>query len=311
MAKAELHAILPNLANIVQQKMNHSLLPDTLQKIITKARFQSDETGLQRKLVNLFTTQKITSLDLPLAQLRDEQGSVLCADPCYLHADRDRLILFSDDLDISNEEALQLIAAIQPLLDEFGASLQCNQQQQWFISLEKMPELNFTALADVSGNSVHGFLPTGDEQQRLNWLRLWNEIQMLLFDFPLNTEREQQGKAPINSLWFWGQGDLALNSAAWQCVYGDDVLLNQLAQRSHIVNKPLSDINNASIMGRVLFVNEAIDLEGDWSQQLQQLEQQLTAWWQLVKWGKIASLTIDIPHFGHYRMTTLDCWKFW
>jgi len=49
---------------------------------------------------------------------------------------------------------------------------------------------------------VSPYLPRGEGA--LEWAKLTNEMQMLLFSHPANAAREVRGELPINSLWFDG-----------------------------------------------------------------------------------------------------------
>ena len=314
MAKSEITIILPNMAGLIQQEINKTLIPSTLQKIFNKAHFQADEISLERSLFQHFNVDLPNNNDLPIARLRHEEQHVLCADPCYLHADLDRLLIFTDSLDITDDEADQLIAAIQPLLTDFGARLLKHKTDQWSIILEPeaMPDLNFTALSDVSGKAVHGYLPKGDEETRLAWLRLWNEIQMLLFDLPLNEQRQQQGKFPINSLWFWGKGELQAQATDWQKTLGNNDLLQTLSQHSKISHSAkIDDIDISSLSDKELIVFNPLELEADWLTELNNIDSFLNKLWSLLRWNKIAKLNLEIPKHGVYQLTSFNCWKPW
>lgn len=310
MAKVELTLILPNFSGVLQQEINTTLIPKTLQQILNKGSFKSDDTSLARCLVNHFTDEGMQGTDLPIAGLRQNDAIVLCADPCYLHPDRDRLLLFSESLEITQEESEMLINTIQPLLNDFGAQLVQANSEQWLIKLDAMPDLNFTALPEVAGKAVHDFLPTGDEQTRLAWLRLWNEIQMVLFDLPINEQRQQQGQLPINSLWFWGKGELKLQTNKWQKAIGNNTLLQQLANKADIEHQSsITDIDYKQ--GKQIIIFEPLDLEGNWQKQLIDIEQILSKVWQQLKWNKAATITLQIPNNGLYQLTPFDCWKPW
>jgi hypothetical protein len=314
MAKSEITVILPNMAGLIQQEINKTLIPETLQKIFNKAHFKADATSFERRLFHHFNVDISNGNDLPIARLRHEEQYVLCADPCYLHADLDRLLLFTDSLDITEDEADQLIAAVQPLLTDFGAKLQKYKTDQWSIILETdaMPNLNFTALADVSGKAVDKHLPSGDEQTRLEWLRLWNEIQMLLFDLPLNEQRQQQGKFPINSLWFWGKGELQVQTNVWQKTAGNNDLLQNLSQHSKTNHSSkIEDIDISSLPEKQLIVFAPLELEGDWLSELNNIDQFLNKLWSLLRWNNVAKLNLEIPNHGVYQLTPFDCWKPW
>ncbi len=311
MAKTELTIVLPGLARVLEQKINNSVIPDCLSTIIAKSHFHRDPTGLTRLLFNHFSQTPIPGSDLPIANLMSQSSSVLCADPCYLHPDRDRLLLFSENMALTIEESTALIAEIQPLLVEFGGELIYHTPENWLLNLDAMPDLTFSALTEVSGKAVDDFLPQGAD--RHNWIRLWNEIQMQLYDSEINQQRISDGKLPINSVWFWGAGTYTANKKSWQHVQGHLPLLSQLAQHSDITidNDPDWSITSLT-SGKELWVLDEIDIESDWQQQLLQLDQQvLKPLWQYLRMAKMASINLQIPDYGSYQLTAFDCWKFW
>jgi len=311
-ARTEVTLVVPGLAPILAQEINAGILPQQLQKVINKAGFTQHTENLSRLLTRLFSSDGLPDADLPLATLRDQHSVVLCADPCYLHADRDQLLLFADELAISDDDAAQIINLIQPLLADYDATLVQHSNNQWLLKLNTMPDLTFTALADVAGKTVQTALPKGDEQQRQQWIRLWNEIQMILFDSPVNIERQQQGRVPINSLWFWGKGDLSLRRNYWHSASGKHELLQQLANRSEIA---YSETVQPSALfgqsGRHLLVFETLSLEGDWLGQLTELATILEQYCQLLKWKKIDHLTLEVPEHGRFELTPLRYWRPW
>ncbi|MDF1589576.1 MAG: hypothetical protein P1P93_10580 [Gammaproteobacteria bacterium] len=312
MAKTEITLVIPDLAPIFEQEINSSIIPPQLSTVIRKAQFTQHSDNVTRLLTQLFSSDEVRGRDLPLASLRADNSIVLCADPCYLHADRDQLLLFSGDLVISDDDAEHIINIIQPLLADYDATLVKQSNEQWLLQLKTMPDLEFTALAEVSGKAVQSALPTGQQYQRQAWIRLWNEIQMSLFELPVNKKRQQQGLLPINSLWFWGKGDLSLRSNYWQTVMGQHYLLKQLADKSdtdYLPDIDITAINQQS--GRYLMVLERLDLEGDWQTQLADIAASLQHLWQQLKWRKIDRLTIEIPNYGQFELTPFSCWKLW
>ena len=314
MAKIELTIILPGLARIVGQQINADTIPSNLAKIIKKSHFESDMTGLARLLFNHFSQTPLTDTDLPVVSLSNYEQMAIKADPCYLHPDRDRLLLFADNLDITKQESAALIAEIQPLLEEFNGQLLPLHADSWLLTLADMPNLTFSALPEVSGKGVDGNLPQGVDQRP--WVRLWNEIQMQLYDADINQQRISAGKLPINSVWFWGAGSFIAKENAWDQVQGNDRLLRQLTQQTGIkLNDKVDWSGNAfrtAHKGKYLWVLDELNLEGDWQQQLQQLDDNsLKTLWQQLKKAKISKITLQIPEHGQYYLTPLDVWKFW
>ncbi len=314
MANTELTIILPGLARIVGQQLNAGSIPPVLAKIIKKAHFETDLTGLARLLFNHFSHMPLTDTDLPAVSLINPSLSAIKADPCYLHPDRDRLLLFADNLDITKQESAALIAEIQPLLEEFNGKLHSQHSESWLLTLAEMPKLSFTALPEVSGKGVDTHLPQGSEQRA--WIRLWNEIQMQLYDADVNQQRISAGKLPINSVWFWGAGSFTAKKNAWAQVQGNSQLLNQLSEQSGIKLNERQDWSGNSVStsnsGKHLWVLDEFDLEEDWQQQLQLFDSDsLQILWQLLKKTKISKITLQIPEHGQYHLTPFDAWKFW
>ncbi len=307
MAKTTITIVLPGLASILQQKINATILPKALKTIIKKAWFEADSSNLIRVLFHYFSETPQHSSDLPYTQLLTGKTSAICATPCYLHADRDRLLLFANETVLTKSEAIILINELQGLFDEFDAKLVQHQSGELLVELNSMPDITFSALADVNGNAVNDFLPRGHERQ--NWIRLWNEIQMKLYESDFNQQRESAGKMPINSLWFWGMGNFTVKQTQWQSVEGQSSLLMKLTQA---VDTPLNNISATLNKGRTLKVLDELNLEADWQQQLQQWDHDiLKPALQQCRRANISRLQLVVPEYGRYELNPLSSWKFW
>jgi hypothetical protein len=57
---------------------------------------------------------------------------------------------------------------------------------------------------EAAGSDVFGFQPTGPDGARLR--RLMSEMEMWLFDHPVNRARAAQERQPVTGLWLWGGG---------------------------------------------------------------------------------------------------------
>ncbi|PHS23801.1 MAG: hypothetical protein COA83_09340 [Methylophaga sp.] len=300
MAKITLTLVLPGLANILQQQINANILPTSLKTILLKAQFKADGSNLTRLLFNLFSEDPIDTADLPYTQLLNTKTPILCATPCYLHADRDRLLLFANEQPLTERESSDLIDELQELFEEFNAKLIQHETGEILLQLTTLPKVQFSALADVDGKAVTHYLPAGEDKG--NWIRLWNEIQMKLYESPFNQKREASGKMPINSLWFWGMGEFNAKHNYWQSVQGEHLILKQLVQAA----------SNSLATGRHLQLLDELDLEADWQQQLEQWEQDtLKPALQQCRKAQINQLELIIPDHGKYVLTPLRSWKFW
>jgi len=144
--------------------------------------------------------------------------SWLRADPVHLRADRDRLILIpSHAFSITAAEAQALADALEPLLVGRFALFPL-QPGQWCLRIEHGEESagSSSAPIEIAGADVDPHLPPRQ------WLPLLTEIQMALYDHPVNTAREARGDPVINSVWLWGAGKLPAASGPWQSVNADD-----------------------------------------------------------------------------------------
>lgn len=151
------------------------------------------------------------------------------ADPVYLQADQDRALLFACE-DLAHGEADALRTLLDPLLRDYGASLEMPTAHRWYLRLPDAPELETRPLHEVIGRDIRQWLPGGEQGKR--WRALLTEIQMALHGAAVNEQRAVRGLDPVNSVWFWGHGRLPDASAAaspWDTVASDEPLARGLA----------------------------------------------------------------------------------
>lgn len=130
----------------------------------------------------------------------------LRADPIYLQADRDTaLLLAHEELELTQDEANKLVAEINRHFIDEPWQLHALHPHRWYLELVKAPHLITHPLANVLGEDINQFLSVGDDASY--WLKITNEIQMLLHGTNVNFERDSRGKLTANSIWLWG-GDL-------------------------------------------------------------------------------------------------------
>ncbi len=132
---------------------------------------------------------------------------VLAADPVTLVAGRDDVVLTGRVDDLSVEEAAVLIAALDAHFATDALAFFATRPSTWFARTSRSPALATTPLDVAMGRPIFPHLPGGADGK--SWQRWQNEIQMLLFEHPVNVAREARGAAPVTGLWFWGGGRLA------------------------------------------------------------------------------------------------------
>jgi hypothetical protein len=146
----------------------------------------------------------------------------------HLRADRDHVLLIpSAGFEISADEAAALTAAVSR---HFAAdfSIHAARADIWCLRAAREMPVQSRMPLEIAGRNIDAELP----DKRFH--ALLNEIQMALYDHPVNTAREARGEPVVNGAWLWGAGRLpaaAVSAAApWQSLAADDPLALGLAR---------------------------------------------------------------------------------
>jgi len=212
-----------------------------LETILTRAQktHPNFPKSYDEGLFALFNLSKEESSDLPVAavtRMHDmgviDNDSWLRADPVHFTVDRDRLVLTdARKLDVTRDEANQLVSEIMEAFKSDRWLLKAPHPERWYLKPRRPAKITTTALSQVIGHDVHGFLPTGPDEKA--WHALLNELQILLHTASINVEREKKGKLPINSLWFWGNGKLPrITPVTWTRIWSAEPVTLSLAKLS-------------------------------------------------------------------------------
>lgn len=116
-----------------------------------------------------------------------------------------------EELQLDEAASLQLLAAMQPYFAEDGIALDYLAPLQWRGRGELFRELPTASLDRVAGRVIDRWMPSGATGRPLR--RLQQEMQMLLYNLPINDERQRQGLLPVNSIWVSGTGALPPDAA--------------------------------------------------------------------------------------------------
>lgn len=133
----------------------------------------------------------------------------LRCDPVNLRADgpQARLMAYGERLQLTQDEADELIAPIRPIMGDYGVLLSAPKADRWYGSIEPAAVTELMSSPEHAlGDDVLPHLPEGASGAR--WRQLWNECQVVLHQHPLNAKRASAGLPIVNSLWFWGAGVL-------------------------------------------------------------------------------------------------------
>jgi len=250
----------------------------------------------------------------------------LCVDPVHLQLLRDRIIVQQcPEAEIGADEAALLVQTLNQHFSADGLQFFAPHASRWYLSLQHAPALQTHPLRDVLGLDANSLLSEG--QDALMWHGRLNEVQMLLHDHPVNLEREEQGKQPVNSIWPWGGGGVrkSLNSP-FDAVWAQPPFMRGLALAAGVASSSLPDSltewlnaipgNGAHLVALDGLSASAASGDADaWRAALLQME---ASWFvpllDAVKAGRMATVHLHIAGAGQLRQFTIsrDClWKFW
>ena len=180
----------------------------------------------------LDSVQPVASLSLLADGGAPEHAYWLRADPVHLQAQREQLVLVDgSQLAITASEASALSESLNQHFVPDQLRFIAAHPTRWYLALEAAPELLTHPLPAVAGKGINACLPSG--AAGLRWNQIATEIQMLLHAHPVNQVRETQGRATINSLWFWGGGfypEQKVHPTLKEQLWTDDALASGLAR---------------------------------------------------------------------------------
>ncbi len=191
------------------------------------------------QIADFFGIENQDDADVPyaaLSRLVDEtsrpHGSWMRVDPVHLKTTPKGLVLIdSRQFPLSQHDALALASVLNEKFKTLNCHLEVPVAERWYLKLPNTPNIKTNPIHNVAGQSVSDFMLTGDQKE--HWLNLFNEIQMLLHDCSVNEQRAAKGEPVINSLWFWGLGELPRSlERCWSNVISDDLIVKALCMLS-------------------------------------------------------------------------------
>ncbi len=240
----------------------------------------------------------------------------LCCDPVHLHFSRDKLLLAdASGLGITADETTTLIAGLNDTFADIGR-FEAPAPDRWYVALADEPRPFFHPLPDVNGRPVQLFMPEGEDIAR--WARLSNELEVWLYNHPVNAAREAAGQRVINGVWLWGAGpaDVRLQAHAPR-IQADAPFARGLARFAGVDPEPTERYLDGTGFAVVSSLQRpALHLDtAAWQAALQQLEQHWFApLLAALKAKRIRTLTISAPSDKHCLQLEISAgslWKFW
>jgi hypothetical protein len=158
-------------------------------------------------LQNLFQPKKPNAaLAWQQAGKQADSAYWLYAAPVHLVLQRDTFSLAAPaPLVLELDEIEMLTAALNQHFASDGLAFFWHGDT-WFLRLDNHPNIATHAPEAALNKDVAAYLPTGEGATK--WASFINELQMLLFEHPVNLAREAKKLPAINSVWCYGGGQL-------------------------------------------------------------------------------------------------------
>lgn len=244
----------------------------------------------------------IAALTRQLDAQHDAQGAWLRVDPAHVAPDMGgaRMLSHGEALALTEEDAAQFLPALRPLFGDAGFTLDAPHPSRWYLRLPAGARLPAFAEPDEAlGEDLFAHLPEGELGRR--WRALLSETQVLLHNHPWNVVRGAQGKAAVNSLWFWGAGALPdVVRTPHRQVKGHDVTLRALAMAAGVaLAAPGADEVDALVDLRHLRSLERLARDA--------LQPLLAA----VQAGELEGLSLDFEDGTLFSIRRAQRWRLW
>jgi hypothetical protein len=127
------------------------------------------------------------------------------ATPVHLSAGMRSVTMAADGiLSLAPGEAAALSADFNRVFGGAGVRLSVGREALLSCLFDDRIEAVTRDPAEAAGNDVFGFQPSGPDGARLR--RLMSEMEMWLFDHPVNHARAAQERRRVTGLWLWGGG---------------------------------------------------------------------------------------------------------
>jgi hypothetical protein len=242
-------ALFSEFPEINADEINHLKLPGLAKLFARSAAIETEDSSYEEWLYRQFTGDRCPADRIPYASLaasmdglQGNQGWWMRADPVFLYPDTHSLIMQDPHtLNLTMRERDDLVDDLKPLFAEYEADFYAPTTQRWYLNFrEHPPAIECTPLHEAVMKPVNNYLPTGEHGRR--WHTLFNEIQMVLNQSTVNESREYHGQQTVNSLWFWGLGQLPQKKAAvFDCCIGGSDYVQSLCHHTSNRHKPLTD----------------------------------------------------------------------
>ena len=241
----------------------------------------------------------------------DTGGKWLRADPAWVRPDINgaRLFAVGEGMQLAREDADALLPALRTLFGDAGFPIDAPVPGRWYLRLPPGALLpSFPAPEDALGSDLFEALVGSDAQADAatrRWRALLTEAQVILHNHPWNERRIAAGRAPVNSLWFWGGGALPDQvSTRVARVEGGDALLQGLATLAGVPCGKRGASFTGSEGDALVDLRDARDVEA-------LFERWLLPAVEAVQAGRLRELRLDFQDGAGCVLLRGHRWRFW
>lgn len=137
---------------------------------------------------------------LKLWDLQPQWGKEVIITPCHWQVGMNDVVMQNPaDIQLSAEESQALLLAIQPYFAEDDIEVTYESPVVWRAKGSMFQDLPLAAIDKAVGQHVNAWMPSAPQARPLQ--RLQSEMQMLLYQHPVNDQRSLQGRWTVNSFW--------------------------------------------------------------------------------------------------------------
>ncbi len=249
----KIQLVLPGLFDLPLAELAPALIADQLPALNRILRLASPRPNpafsidaILRQVLALGASTQESALGLPLAQAcapqsQRQSSRLLLFQAVHLRPDLHSAVIVP--IQHSDEDLNNIKIIINDLNELFKVDCDITALDKGLFLMDLKAfdaPLHYPHILSVLGKVANPYIE--QSRQHLGWYKLLNEMQMFLHQHEVNQQRVQRGLLPINSLWFWGGGNLPAKidaNLAWYC---DDSLLNQFALSLGLPTAPLDDL---------------------------------------------------------------------
>lgn len=256
--------------------------------------------------------------DYPVAAVAAKADGLEVTDAYWLRADPVHLLLQRDSfslsepvpLSVANPDAQSILASLNQHFANDGFKFLVGQSGAWYLRLETPPEIQTTLPSIAVDKNIYAYLPQGKASGQ--WRSYLNELQMLLFQHPVNHAREAAHAPVINSLWFSGGGLMP-----WLVALQEAVDLYVSDRPFYQGLSELARVSNTSVNHFLQSLPHYADRQCiRWDMVASHLADDALFWMLMekLKSGFITQLVVNLGCYDHTVVATLnrfDVYMFW